>query len=102
MHYLAVKSYLHYCIEKRQSDFYCLNCLNSFRTENKLKSHEKVCKIKISKISYNKIFHGKCISHRNEKKTLVLMNYLELSILDLIKTVTCEFRYDYIKSKYRE
>ena len=24
--------------------FYCLNCLNSFRTENKLNSHEKVCK----------------------------------------------------------
>ena len=23
--------------------FYCLNCLRSFRTENKLKSHEKVC-----------------------------------------------------------
>ena len=24
----------------------CLNCLHSFRTENKLKSHEKVCKTK--------------------------------------------------------
>ena len=24
----------------------CLNCLHSFRTENKLKSHEKVCKNK--------------------------------------------------------
>ena len=27
-------------------DFYCLNCLHSFRTENKLKSLEKVCKSK--------------------------------------------------------
>ena len=26
--------------------FCCLNCLNSFRTENKLKSHEKICKNK--------------------------------------------------------
>ena len=26
--------------------FYCLNCLRSFRTENKLKYHEKVCKNK--------------------------------------------------------
>ena len=26
--------------------FYCLNCLHSFRKENKLKSHEKVCKNK--------------------------------------------------------
>ena len=25
-------------------DFYCLNCLHSFRTENKLKDYENVCK----------------------------------------------------------
>ena len=25
-------------------DPYCLNCLHSFRIQNKLKSHEKVCK----------------------------------------------------------
>ena len=31
---------------KHKGDFYCLNCLHSFRTENKLKSHEKVCKNK--------------------------------------------------------
>ena len=24
--------------------FYCLNCLHSFRTENKLKAHKNVCK----------------------------------------------------------
>ena len=29
---------------KRRGDFYCLNCLHSFRTENKLKSHKKPCK----------------------------------------------------------
>ena len=31
---------------KDHGDFYCLNCLRSFRTENKLKSYEKVCKNK--------------------------------------------------------
>ena len=31
---------------KRHGNFYCLNCLDSFRTENKLKPHEKVCKNK--------------------------------------------------------
>ena len=31
---------------KHHGDFYCLNCLHSFRTETKLKSHEKVCKNK--------------------------------------------------------
>ena len=27
-------------------DFYCLNCHHSFRTKNKLKFHEEVCKNK--------------------------------------------------------
>ena len=31
---------------KHLGHFYCLSCLRSFRTENKLKSHEKVCKNK--------------------------------------------------------
>ena len=34
---------LHGIISKHKGDFCCLNCLHSFRTENKLKSHEKVC-----------------------------------------------------------
>ena len=29
---------------KHYGNFYCLNCLHSFRAENKFKSHEKVCK----------------------------------------------------------
>ena len=31
---------------KNQGDFYCLNIVHSFGTENKIKSHEKVCKKK--------------------------------------------------------
>ena len=31
---------------KHHPDFYCLNCLHFFRKENKLKSHEKICKNK--------------------------------------------------------
>ena len=48
-HYLAVKklsTLLRGLTSKHQEDFYCLNCLHSFRTENKLKSREKVCKNK--------------------------------------------------------
>ena len=33
-------------ITSKHGDFCCLNCLHSFITENKLKSHEKVCKNK--------------------------------------------------------
>ena len=29
---------------KNNGDFYCLNCLHSFRTKKKLKEHENVCK----------------------------------------------------------
>ena len=29
---------------KYNEDFYCLNCLHSYRTENKLKKYYKVCK----------------------------------------------------------
>ena len=48
-HYLAVKilsTLLHGITSKHKGDFHCLNCLNSFRTENKLTFHEKVCKNK--------------------------------------------------------
>ena len=39
-------SLLHKKTSKHKGYFYCLNCLNSYRTENTLKSHEKVCKNK--------------------------------------------------------
>ena len=48
-HYLAVKklsTLLHEITSKHKGNFYCLNCLHHFRTENKLKSHEEVCKNK--------------------------------------------------------
>ena len=45
LHYFAVKdlpTLLRWITSKHQS--YCLNWLHSFRTRNKLKSHQKVCK----------------------------------------------------------
>ena len=50
LHYLAVKklsALLHGITSKLKGDFYCLNCLHSFITENKLTSHEKYVKINI-------------------------------------------------------
>ena len=43
-HYLTEKklsALLHGITSKRKGGFYCLNCLHSFRTENKLKYHQK-------------------------------------------------------------
>ena len=49
-HYLAIKklsALLGRITSKTKGDFYCLNSLHSFRTENRLKYHEKVlCKNK--------------------------------------------------------
>ena len=47
--YLAIKklsALLRGITSKHHSGFYCLNCLHSFATKNKLESHEKVCKKK--------------------------------------------------------
>ena len=41
-----LSSLLHEITSKHKDDFYCLSCLHFFRTENKLKSYEKVCKKK--------------------------------------------------------
>ena len=46
-HYLAVKSLsslLRGITSNHHGDFYCLNCFHSYRTHNKLKKHERVCK----------------------------------------------------------
>ena len=46
-HYLAVKklsALLPGITSKHKGDFYCLNYLHSYRRENKIKSHKKVCK----------------------------------------------------------
>ena len=45
--YLAVKklsSLLRGVTSKHDGDYCCINCLHSFRTENKLKVYENVCK----------------------------------------------------------
>ena len=49
---------------KYDGDFYCLNSLHSFKTEHKLKSHEKVCK--------NKDFRG--IVMPSEKDNILKFN----------------------------
>ena len=45
-HYLAAKELSTLLRRKSNSDFYCLNCVYSFATENKLESHKKVCENK--------------------------------------------------------
>ena len=45
-HYLVVKNLsrlLRGITSNHKEDFYCLNCLHSYRTENKLEAHKKIC-----------------------------------------------------------
>ena len=45
-HYLVVKSssrLLRGISSNHEGDQYCLNCFHSYRTENKLNAHKKVC-----------------------------------------------------------
>ena len=46
-HYLAVKSLsrlLRGITSNHNGDFYCLNCFHSYRTKERYKKHEMVCK----------------------------------------------------------
>ena len=45
-HYLAIINISTLLVGKlsnRHGDFYCLNCINSYNTKNKLKEHEEIC-----------------------------------------------------------
>ena len=83
-HYLVVKklSALLYRITSKKGDFYCLNCLNSFRTENKLKSHGKVCK--------NKIFCG-IVMPSEKDNTLEFNQYMKSDKMLFFIYVDTEF-----------
>ena len=42
-HYLVVKNLLKGITSNHKEDFHCLNCFHSYRTENKLEAHKKIC-----------------------------------------------------------
>ena len=54
---------------KHNGRFYCLNCLHSFKTKNKLKCYDKVCE--------NKDFSG--ILMPSEKKNILEFNQYMMS-----------------------
>ena len=71
-HYLAVKKLSAlFCkiISKHVGDFCCLNCLRSFRTENKLKNHENVCKN-----------HDYCYMEMSKEESILKNNHGEKSM----------------------
>ena len=84
-HYLAVKklsALLHEVNPKHKGDFCCLNCLHSFRTENKLKSNEEVCK--------NKDFCGTVMLSKKDN-ILVFNRYMKSDKMPYISFADIEF-----------
>ena len=71
-HYLVVKSLsalLRGKTLKNNGDSYCLNCLHSLRTENKLIKHGNVCKN-----------HDYCYIEMPKEERILVYNYGESSI----------------------
>ena len=72
-HYLAVKSISRLfrgITSNNNGDFYCLGCLHSFRTDNALKKHERLCEN-----------HDYCqIVMPTEDKNILKYNYGEKSL----------------------
>ena len=91
-HYLVVKNLsglLRGITSNHKEDFYCLNCFHSYRTENKLEAHKKICEnhdychvempTKNNIIKYN---------HREKCMKLLFVIYADLERL-LEKMSTC-------------
>ena len=92
-HCLALKNIswlLRGITSNHNGDFYCLNCLHSYRTKSILKNHEKICKIhdfcnlKMPDVDNN------TLKNKPGKKSLknAFIIYADLECL-LLKTNTC-------------
>ena len=92
-HYLAIKNIsglLRGITPNHNGDFYCLNCLHSYRTKSKLKKHTKICKnhdfcnLKMPDVDNN------ILQSKPGKKSLknVFVIYADLECL-LLKMNTC-------------
>ena len=92
-HYFAMKSLsglLRGITSNHNGDFYCLNCLHSYRTICKLKKHEKIsknhdfCHLKMLDVE-NNILESKP-GKKSLKRPFIIYAYLECLLL---KTNTC-------------
>ena len=79
-HYTAVKrlsGLLRGVTDNNNSDFYCLNCFHSYRTENKLEKHKKICE---NHDYFHVVMKAMIISMPNEDNKIIKYNQGEESI----------------------
>ena len=72
-------------------DFYCLNCFNSYSTENRLKEHEEICNKNDSCHIIMPRWGHKLIKYNHGEKSLkdLFVIYLDLECL-LLKMLSCQ------------
>ena len=93
-HYLVVKSLsglLRGISSNHNSDYYCLNCFHSYKTENKLNAHKKICEnhehCNIEMPSPN----NNIIKHNQGEKSLELPFIIYADLECLLKKIdTCQ------------
>ena len=91
-HYLAIKNLsglLRGITSNHNGDFYCLNCLHSYRTKSKLKKHEKICK------NHDFCHLKMCDAENNVLQSKALKKITQTSLCYL-----CGFRMFIIKNEY--
>ena len=95
-HYLTVKSIsalLRGITSNHDRDFYCLNCLHSYRTKGILKKHEKVCNDHDHCYVKMPNEHEKILKYNQGEKSLkvLFMIYADLECL-LRKIDSCQIK----------
>ena len=81
-------------LPNHRKDFYCLNCFNSYSSENKLKEHEEICnKYDISRFIMPR-WNGKALKYNHGEKSLKapIVIYLDLECL-LLKILSYQNNY---------
>ena len=91
--YLALKSesrLLFGISSNHEGDFYCLNCFNSYSSENKLKEHEEICNKNDSCRLIMPELDEKILKYNHGEKSLKApyVIYLNLECL-LVKILSC-------------
>ena len=92
-HYLAVKSIKRLfrgITSNHNHDFYCLNCLCSFHTDNALKEHERLCNNHDYCGSIIPSKHKNILKYNHEEKSFKVANVIYFDVETLqVKSESC-------------
>ena len=92
-HYLAVKNFsalLRGITSKNDGEFYCLNCLHSFRAKDRLEKHRDVCKNHDYCYTEMPKENNKILKYNNGEKSMKVPFFIYTDIEPLLEKIsTC-------------